>query len=160
MALPNRHDPTRGLALVDAGERLDTLAHGLDPRRADEDGVHRIVETGEGDVALEGVDLAPNAFRRTVTSRPPRVSWSTVPSSTRSASRIIPAHVPKVGIPPAIRFWSGSNSSKIRASLAIVVDSPPGTTSPSQASSSAGRRTARVAKPSALRTAMCSRTSP
>ena len=55
---------------------------------------------------------------------------------------IIPAQVPNVGMPAAIRLRSGSNRSNVRASLAIVVDSPPGITSPSHASSSAGRRTA------------------
>ena len=92
----------------------------------------------------------PNALRRTVMSSPPSVSWSAVPSSIRSASMIIPAQVPNAGIPAAIRCCSGSNRSKMRASLAIVVDSPPGMTSPSQASSSAGRRTARAAKPRAV----------
>ena len=55
---------------------------------------------------------------------------------------IIPAQVPNIGIPSSTRLRSGSSRSKIRASLDIVVDSPPGMTSPSQASSSAGRRTA------------------
>ena len=41
----------------------------------------------------------PKALRRTVMSSPPRVSWPAVPSSIRSASRIIPAQVPNVGIP-------------------------------------------------------------
>ena len=73
----------------------------------------------------------PKALRRTVMSMPPSVSWPTTPSSIRSASRIMPAHVPKTGRPSAIRARNGSISSKIRASLAIVVDSPPGTTKPS-----------------------------
>ena len=47
----------------------------------------------------------------------------------------MPAQVPKAGMPSAIRFWTGSKSSKVRASLAIVVDSPPGSTSPSQRAS-------------------------
>ena len=61
---------------------------------------------------------------------------------------IIPAQVPNVGMPDAIRLRSGSNSSNVRASLAIVVDSPPGITRPSQASSSAGRRTGWARTPS------------
>ena len=42
----------------------------------------------------------PKALRRTTTSRPPMVSWPAVPPSMRSASRIIPAQVPKAGSPP------------------------------------------------------------
>ena len=61
---------------------------------------------------------------------------------------IIPAQVPNVGMPDAIRLRSGSNSSNVRASLAIVVDSPPGMTSPSHASSSDGRRTGWARTPS------------
>ncbi len=102
----------------------------------------------------------PNALRRTVMSRPPRVSWSAVPSSIRSASRIMPAQVPNTGSPSAIRARSGSSRSKIRASLAIVVDSPPGTTSPSTEASSASRRTATGRAPRPARTCRCSRTSP
>ena len=45
----------------------------------------------------------PKALRRTVMSSPPRVSWSGVPSSIRSASMIIPAQVPKTGMPSLTR---------------------------------------------------------
>ena len=41
----------------DAGEHLDARPGLLDPRRADEHGVDRVVEDREVDVALEGVDL-------------------------------------------------------------------------------------------------------
>ena len=36
----------------------------------------------------------PNAFRRTVMSMPPKVSWSGRPSSTVEASMIMPAQEP------------------------------------------------------------------
>ena len=102
----------------------------------------------------------PKALRRTVMSRPPRVSWPSMPSSMRSASRIMPAQVPKTGSPLAIRSRSGSSRSKIRASLAIVVDSPPGRTKPSHSASSDSRRTATGRAPRESRTRRCSRTSP
>src|SRR6266853_1555484 len=54
---------------------------------------------------------------------------------------IIPAHEPNAGIPPDSRLRSGSATSKAVASFHIVVDSPPGITSPSTAASSSGRRT-------------------
>src|SRR6476620_3203993 len=37
-ALTNGDDPTCGWSLLHTGQHLDTLAHLLDPRRADEDG--------------------------------------------------------------------------------------------------------------------------
>ena len=79
----------------------------------------------------------------------------------RSASRIIPAQVPKVGMPSFTRRRSGSSRSKVRASLAIVVDSPPGSTSPSHRVQ-LGRAAygERVSTPSRVSVARCSRTSP
>ncbi|MEI2642009.1 MAG: hypothetical protein V9G10_06665 [Candidatus Nanopelagicales bacterium] len=68
----------------------------------------------------------PNALRRTVMSMAPRLYWSGRPSSTWSASRIMPAQVPKIGIPCAIRSSSGSVRSLRPMSMPIVVDSPPG----------------------------------
>ena len=75
-------------------------------------------------------------------SIPPNVSWPSMPSRSRSASRTIPAHVPNVGMPVLTRSATASNTSKVRASLAIVVDSPPGRISASTRSSSLVRRTA------------------
>ena len=75
-------------------------------------------------------------------SIPPRVSWSGGPSSTRSASRIIPAHEPYAGSPARSAARSGSRIAEGRASLSIVVDSPPGSTMPSRPASSSARRTA------------------
>ena len=70
----------------------------------------------------------PKAFRRTVISIPPKVSWPVIASSTRSASKIIPAHEPYVGMPALIRSLIRSIKLKLRANFAIVVDSPPGIT--------------------------------
>src|SRR5581483_7246723 len=50
-------DPTGGLAVLDARERLDAVTHRLDPWCADEHGMHRFVQPRESDVAFEGVDL-------------------------------------------------------------------------------------------------------
>ena len=122
--------------------------------------MHRGVEPVEVEVALERVDLAAEGVAPHGDVEPAEglLAGGAVP--IRSASRIIPAQVPNVGIPSAIRFRSGSNSSNVRASLAIVVDSPPGRTSPSQAASSAGRRTAIASTPRSVSTRRCSRTSP
>ena len=45
----------------------------------------------------------------------------------------MPAHDPKAGRPAARRARSGSSTPNSRASLIIVVDSPPGSTMPSTA---------------------------
>src|SRR3954453_20976305 len=102
----------------------------------------------------------PNALRRTVTSMPPRVCWSGGASTSRSASRIIPAQEPYTGSPSAIAWRSWSSSPNRSASLAMVVDSPPGTTRPSTVASSSGRRTWTARAPWAVSAAKCSRTSP
>ena len=102
----------------------------------------------------------PKALRRTVMSMPPSVSWSGLPSTIRSASRIIPAQDPYAGRPARRASRSGSRTPKARASLSIVVDSPPGSTMPSRPSSSLGRRTDRGCAPQSCRARKCSRTSP
>src|SRR3954447_10040409 len=56
--LPDRHDPTGGRPGLHACEHLDPPADLLHPRCADEDRVHRVGQPGEGEIALEGVDLA------------------------------------------------------------------------------------------------------
>src|ERR1700689_2730045 len=68
----------------------------------------------------------PNAFLRTVMSMPPKVCWPATPSTSRSASMIIPAQDPNVGRPEAISLRSGSRTSKAAESRHSVVDSPPG----------------------------------
>lgn len=73
---------------------------------------------------------------------------------------ISPAQVPYTGIPPPTRVRSGSSIPKSTASLDMVVDSPPGITSPSTASSSPGRRTVLASAPADVSAARCSRTSP
>src|SRR6185437_12490171 len=102
----------------------------------------------------------PNALRRTVIAIPPRVSWPSIPSSSRSASMIIPAQEPNAGIPPDSRLRSGSATSKAVVSFHIVVDSPPGITSPSTADSSSGRRTLTGVAPVRASARRCSATSP
>src|SRR5215475_6894263 len=102
----------------------------------------------------------PNAFRRTVMSIPPTVSWPSTPSSRRSASMIIPAQDPNTGRPAPTRLRSGSIRSKITASFHIVVDSPPGMTSASMSSSSSARRTVTGLAPKADSARACSATSP
>ena len=74
----------------------------------------------------------PNALRRTTTSSPPNVSWPAVPASMWSASMIIPAQVPNAGSPAVERARGADRAARTsRASLDIVVDSPPGITIPS-----------------------------
>ena len=73
---------------------------------------------------------------------------------------IIPAQEPNAGIPAAIRLRTGSINSNAVASFHIVVDSPPGMTRPSTASSSYGRLIAAGWAPAALSARTCSRTSP
>src|SRR5690606_9890748 len=102
----------------------------------------------------------PKALRRTATSSPPRLRCPSMPSSTVSASRMSPAHVPYTGMPPAIRSRIGSASPNRRLSLSMTLDSPPGITRPATLSSSATRRTGIASAPSPRSTARCSRTSP
>src|SRR5690606_778904 len=102
----------------------------------------------------------PKALRRTATSSPPKLCCPSMASSTESASRISPAHVPYTGMPPAMRLRRGSATPKERLSLSITLDSPPGITSPETVSSSSGRRTVTASAPSSRSTARCSRTSP
>ena len=147
---------------VDPAEHLDARPGLLHPRRPDEHGVHRAAGAArrQATSASKESTCRPKALRRTVTSSPPMVCWSGRPSRIRSASRIIPAQDPYAGRPPAIALRSGSSSPNRSASLAIVVDSPPGSTSPSTASSSSGRRTGTASAPSRAARARCSRTSP
>ena len=63
-------------------------------------------------------------------------------------------------MPAAIRFRSGSSSSKVDSRWLIVVDSPPGMINASTASSSAGRRTGTARSAHDDTAATCSRTSP
>src|SRR3954447_1779288 len=63
-------------------------------------------------------------------------------------------------MPCLSRSRMGSRRSKVRVSLSIVVDSPPGTTRASTSASSVGRRTGRATTPHSASAARCSRTSP
>src|SRR2546430_496335 len=61
--------------------------------------------------------------------------------STSRASKMRPAHVPKIGLPAAWNFSIAGTNSDSSMSLRSVVDSPPGMMSPPTASSSSGLRT-------------------
>src|SRR5215207_3558391 len=61
---------------------------------------------------------------------------------------IIPAQVPSTGLPPRTNWRSGSASPSRLIPSVIVVDSPPGITSPSSPSRSRGTRTSRGSAPS------------
>ena len=62
-------------------------------------------------------------------SMAPKARWSGRPSRTSVASRIIPAQVPKAGIPSARRSASGAAQLVAVEQHRDVVDSPPGRTS-------------------------------
>src|SRR5437773_7935308 len=78
----------------------------------------------------------------------------------RLAITIMPAHVPRMGIPSAARPRIGSTSPCSRASLAIVVDSPPGMARHSTDARSSAVRTRIGVAPHAANIAACSRKSP
>src|SRR5215211_205116 len=80
--------------------------------------------------------------------------------ATRCAITIIPAHVPRIGIPASARSMIGSTRPELRASFEIVVDSPPGIASTSTRARSSGVRTSTGAAPSSPSTRACSRKSP
>src|SRR3954470_15980659 len=84
----------------------------------------------------------PNALRSHSVSISPRCSRS---------SMIIPAQVPSTGLPPRTNSRSGSASPSRLMPSVIVVDSPPGITSPSSPSRSRGTRTSRGSAPSSRR---------
>src|SRR3954454_13812467 len=93
----------------------------------------------------------PNALRRALTSSSPR--WS-------RSSMIRPAQVPSVGVPPRISSRSGSASRSRSMPLVIVVDSPPGITSPSSPCRSSRVRTLRTSAPTRCRLASWASKSP
>src|SRR4051812_17716386 len=88
----------------------------------------------------------PKALRSATMSMSPRCARS---------SMISPAHVPMMGRPAAWNSRSGSASPSRSIPSVIVVDSPPGITSPSMPSRSAGVRTSRTSAPSSRRTLAC-----
>src|SRR4051812_14335530 len=93
----------------------------------------------------------PKALRSALTSSTPR--WS-------RSSMISPAHVASTGVPPAARARSGSPSPSRSMPRVMVVDSPPGMTSPSSPSRSFGVRTSRQSAPSDASTAQWASKSP
>src|SRR6266567_6410620 len=82
------------------------------------------------------------------------------PPWTSRAMTIIPAHVPRTGIPAAARRRIGSTRSCPRASFEMVVDSPPGMASTSTVERSSAVRTSTGIAPHSANIAACSRKSP
>ena len=77
------------------------------------------------------------------------------------ARKIRPAHVPHSGFPELAYSLRGPTSPHRSATSAIVVDSPPGMTSPSHLRSSSAVRTSRAVTPGRRRRAVeCSRKEP
>ena len=105
-----QHDRVRPRARpARARSRTDVL----DPRRADEHAAHRVVDALDVEVRLERIHLPPVGValhrdvdqRRTAARRPRRAA----------ASTIMPAHVPRIGMPAAARSRTGSTRSYRRA---------------------------------------------
>src|SRR4051812_22281436 len=93
----------------------------------------------------------PNALRSQSVSMQPRCARS---------SMIMPAHVPSTGRPEPTKSRSGSPSPSRAIPSVIVVDSPPGITSPSRPSRSAGTRTSRTSAPRSRSILECAWKSP
>mmetsp|Transcript_40707 Transcript_40707/g.100582 ORF Transcript_40707/g.100582 Transcript_40707/m.100582 type:complete len:237 (+) Transcript_40707:362-1072(+) len=104
----------------------------------------------------------PKKLRCAVTSRPPisdcpPIFWPVA----RSDRKMRPAQVPKTGRPLRTNSCSGSTKSSVRATMAMVVDSPPGMTSPSRSSvRCAICRTSDTRTPSWPSALMCSTKAP
>src|SRR5262249_1555560 len=73
--------------------------------------------------------------------------------STSRASRMSPAHVPKMGLPVAWNFSSAGTNSQVSSSFSNVVLSPPGMINPSTCSSWPGMRTSSDGTP--MRSSAC-----
>ena len=128
------------------GARMNTPWTGWSPR------------TGTGRSASNESSWRPKAFRWTVTSRSGRIGSS--PPAISRARTIIPAHVPKIGAPPAASSRIGWRMPQRSISLRIVVLSPPGRMSPAISSRSAGRRTGTPSTPMAPSVMRCSLKAP
>ena len=111
-SLPHRHDLIRG-----PGQHLDLvadlLAHGARMKTASNSPTPSTVTEPSNESTWR-----PKALRRTVMSMPPRPTWSGGASSTRSASRIIPAHDPYAGSPAFSAARSGSSTLERHEQLA------------------------------------------
>ncbi len=127
---------------VDLGEHLDRRAAVLDPGARMKTACTARPSSSRS-VSKECV-WRPNALRRQVMSIRPR--WA-------RSSMIIPAHVPSTGRPLRANSRSGPASPSRSMPSVIVVDSPPGMTSASSPSRSAGTRTSRTSSPSPRRIA-------
>ena len=144
-ALPDGDDPTRGRPAARRVASTSTSGPDLlDPRRPDEDRVHRppVERRRTSRSASNESTWRPKALRRTVMSRPPSVSWSGRAVEDPVGQQDHPGAGPVGRQPGRDRARAAARAGRTStASLAIVVDSPPGRTSPSTPSSSAGRRT-------------------
>ena len=149
MPLPDRDDPTCGRADGHArrGPRPTPPTDSTHGARMKTAWTGRVAEhRASSRSASKESTWRPNALRRTVTSRPPMVSWSGRPPSIRSASMIMPGAGAVRRQPAARRARAAAPCSPQRsARLLIVVDSPPGTTRASIPSRSSTVRTRRVA---------------
>ena len=145
----NDGDHDRALASGDGGpverrDHLDAVADPLDPRRADEDAVHRQVLAGDPDRRLEARHLAAVGVPAHVDVDQAEVPLVGPPvDRSRGPARSCPAHVPKSAPPRRCRSRIGSSRPYASISLDMVVDSPPGITSPSSAVQVGRRRAPR-----------------
>ena len=132
---------------VELGQHLDVRADVADTRSADEDAAERLVLACDLEVGLEARDLPAVGVP---------VDHDVGETEMARSSRIMPAQVPKIG---RSNERIASSSPYSVASFVIVVDSPPGITSPSSPSSCSGSRTSTTSAPSPEARA-CSRNAP
>ena len=88
---------------VDRGEHADVVTDRVDDWRANEDPVERLVEPVTSSSASKESIWRPYPLRRDTIGMADRQCWSARPSSIRSEHRIMPAQVPKTGMPSATR---------------------------------------------------------
>ena len=113
----------------------------LHARRADEHTPDRMVDAVDVDVGLERIHLAAVRVALHVTSRTPN---SGSPPPTRCSEHDHARARAEDRHAPATRDRTGSTRPTARASLPIVVDSPPGITRRSTPARSSGVRTSRA----------------
>ena len=126
---------------VDLGEDLHVRAVLGDPRRADEDR-RESISAGRRSPS-RAARCRPRSCASGARTRCARARMSIRPRCSRS-SMIRPAQEPSIGRARATSARSGSASPSRSIPKVIVVDSPPGITSPSRPSRSAGTRTSRT----------------
>jgi len=143
------------------GDNLGIGAGLLDERRPDEHRAEwRHPERCDRDVRLERLHLTSVAVASDADVKNSQRDLIGRPSSTSRLNRMRPAHVERVGMPPARRSRSGISRSNTWRRRLIVVDSPPGRISASTRSSSSGVRTVDASAPQPRTASRCSWTSP